>query len=149
MATQGNFKRKHYIAAFKEGHEPVAADFHRLGNRIATITDDSKDETDATVFYDSEDGNPEETLLSRAEIWKFEGQYDPKDPAHLIVEEARRSDDEGRKIWHKIEETNGQTVIGLAKLFDPVAGGGDASNKEAVGGRLAYIKKPAVTPATP
>lgn len=149
MSTQGNFKRKHFIAVVKDGTEPAEGDFFRLGNRISTITDDSTDETDATVFYDSEDGNPEETLLSRPEIWKFEGQYDSTDKAHQLVAAARREDDNGRKLWHKIEETDGSTVVGEAKLFDPVAGGGDAANKETISGRLAYIKKPKVTAKTP
>lgn len=151
MSTQGNFKREHYLAPYVEGTDtaPTEKDFHRLGNRIATITDDSTEETDSTVFYDSEDGTAEESLLGRTEIWKFEGQYDPTDPCHKMVADARRSGDAGRKFWHKIKETDGSTVLGVAKLFEPIAGGGDASAKETISGRLAFIKKPEVTPLAP
>lgn len=146
MSTKGNFTRKHYLAEYVPGSEtaPEDTEFHRLANRISNITDDSSDETDASVFYDSEDGNAEESLLGRTEVWTFEGQYDPDDPAHKIVSKARRANDDGRKLWHKIEETDGTVVTGLAKIFDPKAGGGDATAKEALSGRIAFIKKPEV-----
>lgn len=145
MAANGNFKRKHYLAPVTdEITEPKT--WFRLGNRIAKMEDDSKEETDSSVFYDSEDGTAEETLLSRTEVWNFEGQYDSADKAHLMIAKARRSDDEGRKVWHKIEETDGSTVIGIAKIFEPKAGGGDASAKEVISGRIAYVKAPKVTP---
>lgn len=145
MAANGNFKRKHYLAPVTdEKKEPTT--WFRLGNRIAKMEDDSKEETDSSVFYDSEDGTAEETLLSRTEVWNFEGQNDPADKAHLMIAKARRSDDEGRKVWHKIEETDGSTVIGIAKIFEPKAGGGDASAKEVISGRIAYVKAPKVTP---
>lgn len=147
MATTGNYKRKHFLAEFKEGTEPTEEDFKRLSHRIADINDDSSDETDSQVFYDSEDGTAEETLLSRTETWSFEGQYDPKDECHQIVKKAKRSDDEGRKVWHKIIETDGTEVVGLAKIFDPIAGGGAAADKEALSGRIAFIKKPEVKEA--
>lgn len=146
MSTKGNYVRKHYLAEYKQDADMETAEFHRLGNRVSSIVDDSSEETDATVFYDSEDGTAEETLLGRTEIWTFEGQYDPNDPAHTIVANARRSDDDGRKVWHKIEETDGSTVVGIAKIFEPKAGGGDASAKETLSGRIAYVKKPTVTP---
>ncbi|MBO0427276.1 MULTISPECIES: phage tail tube protein [unclassified Enterococcus] len=147
MATNGNFKRKHYLAPYTGDDTPPTGDtaWQRFGNRIATMTDDSNEETDSSVFYDSLDGTAEETLLSRTEIWTFEGQYDPADKAHQIVAKARRSDDEGRKVWHKIEETDGSTVIGVAKIFEPKAGGGDASAKETISGRIAYVRTPEVT----
>lgn len=147
MAVNGNFKRKHYLAPYVTGEDtpPTTEGWSRLGNRISTMTDDSNEETDATVFYDSLDGAAEETLLSRTEIWTFEGQYDSADPAHEIIAKARRSDDEGRKVWHKIEETDGSEVVGVAKIFEPKAGGGDASAKEIISGRLAFIKAPTVT----
>ncbi|MFD1902413.1 phage tail tube protein [Enterococcus termitis] len=124
MSTKGNFIRKHYLAPYVVGSDtaPKEADFHRLANRISNITDDSSDETDASVFYDSEDGNAEESLLVRTEVWTFEGQYDAEDPAHQIVANARRANDDGRKLWHRIEETDGSVVVGLAKIFDPKAG---------------------------
>ncbi|MGX7232453.1 phage tail tube protein [Enterococcus italicus] len=145
MAVNGNYKRKHYLAPFT-GEETEPTVWSRLGNRISTMEDDSNEETDSSVFYDSLDGTAEETLLSRTEVWTFEGQYDPTDPAHIIIAKARRAEDEGRKVWHKIEETDGSTVVGVAKIFEPKAGGGDASAKEIISGRLAYIKAPTVTP---
>lgn len=145
MAVNGNFKRKHYLAVFKD-EETEPTTWSRLGNRISTMEDDSNEETDSSVFYDSLDGTAEETLLSRTEIWTFEGQYDSTDAAHMIIANARRSDDDGRKVWHKIEETDGSTVIGVAKIFEPKAGGGDASAKEVISGRIAYVKAPKVTP---
>lgn len=146
MAANGNFKRKHYLAVFTD-EATVPTEWVRLGNRISTMEDDSNEETDSSVFYDSLDGTAEETLLSRTEIWTFEGQYDPEDVAHKIIAKARRSDDEGRKVWHKIEETDGSNVVGVAKIFEPKAGGGDASAKEVISGRIAYVKAPTVTPA--
>lgn len=152
MAVKGNYTRKHWLAPYTaEGGAPEAAaeTWLRFGNRISSITDDSSDETEANVYYDSEDGNPEEILLSRQEVWTFEGQYDATDKAHELVAKARRSDDEGRKVWHKIEEADGSIVIGLAKIFDPIAGGGEAASKETLSGRLAFIKKPTITPVAP
>lgn len=148
FATNGNYVRKHYLGVYTDDDaEPT--EWLRLGRRVSTITDDSTDETDTSVFYDSEDGNPEEVLLSRPEVWTFEGQYTSDDPAHKLIKEMRRVEDDKRKVWHKIEETDGSTVIGLAKIFDPVAGGGEASGKEILSGRIAYIKKPKVTEAAP
>ena len=97
------------------------------------------------MFYDSLDGSAEEILLGRTEIWSVSGQYDPTDPAHQIIHKAKRSDDEGRKVWHKIEETDGTIVVGIAKIFQPVAGGGEASDKEELSCRIAYINKPEIT----
>ena len=147
MSVNGNFKRVHYLAEFVKGTmtPPTDSKFNRLANRISNITDDSSDETDSSVFYDSLDGNAEESLLGRTEVWTFEGQYDPEDPAHQIIAKAKRADDEGRKVWHKIKETDGSIVVGVAKIFDPKAGGGDATAKEVLSGRIAFIKRPEIT----
>lgn len=55
--------------------------------------------------------------------------------------------DDGRKLWHKIIETDGETVEGVAKAMEIKAGSGDATDYEEFSGHLDYIRAPEVTPS--
>lgn len=144
---QKNAKRQHFIAPWTEdGTEPTEESWLRLAHWIETIEDDSDEDTDDQGFYDG-DGNTESVLNGRTEKWNYSGSYDAADPAHVLLASMRRiTNDDGRKVWHKIIETNGDVIIGIAKVMEPKAGGGDATDYETLEGHLDYIKTPTVTP---
>ena len=85
-------------------------------------------------------------MTGRSEKWKFDGTYDPTDPAQKFVADKKRTNtDSERLVWHKIEENDGSTVTGVAKLLEIKAGGGDATEYETFSGVLAFIKTPTVS----
>ncbi len=150
MAYQKNVVRKHAVMPFdpEKPELPKAEDegWLPLAKAIETIEDDSDEDTDDHAFYDG-DGTSQTVLNSRSEVWNFSGYYDPSDPAQKLIASLRRNiSDEGRYIWHKIVETNGDTVIGLAKAMEIKAGGGDANEYEDFEGHLDFIKTPTVAP---
>ena len=59
----------------------------------------------------------------------------------------RVTTDDGRKLWHKIIETDGTTVEGVAYVMEIKAGSGDATEYEEFSGHLDYIRAPEVTPS--
>lgn len=145
-----NAKRLHYIAPYTSDEaQPAEDDWLPLAHFIQTIEDDTKEDTDDQGFYDG-DGNTETVLNGRSEVWNFSGFYDPEDPAQeLLAGLRRKTNDDERKIWHKIVETNGDTVIGVAKAMEIKAGGGDATDYEDFEGHLDFVQAPKVTPADP
>lgn len=144
-----NALRQHFIAPFtSDDKEPAEGKWLPLSHWIETIEDDSDEDTDDQGFYDG-DGNTETVLNGRTEKWNFSGSYDGEDPAHkLLADMRRKTNDDDRKLWHKIIETNGDTVIGVAKAMELKAGSGDATGYEKLSGHLDYVKTPTVTPKT-
>lgn len=145
---QKNASRKHFIAPWtSDDKEPTEEEWLPLAHFIETIEDDSDEDTADSGFYDG-DGNTETVLNGRSEKWNFSGSYDSADKAQQLIAGMRRktSDDE-RKLWHKIVETNGDTVTGVAKAMEIKAGGGDATEYESFEGHLDFVKTPKVTPA--
>ena len=145
-----NVKRLHYIAPYtSDDAQPAEDGWLPLAHFIQTIEDDTKEDTDDQGFYDG-DGNTETVLNGRSEVWNFSGFYDPEDPAQeLLAGLRRKTNDDERKVWHKIVETNGDTVIGVAKAMEIKAGGGDATDYEDFEGHLDFVQAPKVTPAVP
>lgn len=143
-----NAKRKHYIAPWtSDDKKPEEADYLPLAHQIQTIEDDSDEDTDDFGDY-AGDGTSQTILNGRTEKWNFEGYYDPEDPAHKLLAGLRRVvDDDGRKVWHKIIETNGDVIEGVAKAMEIKAGGGDATDYEDFEGHLDYVTTPTTTPA--
>lgn len=143
-----NALRKHFIAPYTDdATEPAEDAWLPLAHYIETIEDDTKEDTDDQGFYDG-DGSTETVLNGRSEVWNFSGSYDPEDPAQKLLASLRRkTNDEERKVWHKIIETNGDTVIGIAKAMEIKAGGGDATDYEDFEGHLDFVVSPTVTSA--
>lgn len=147
MAKKKNALRKHFIAEWtSDDTEPTEEDWLPLAHNIVTIEDDSDEDTEDSGDY-AGDGSTETILNGRSEKWNFEGSYDAEDPAHKLLASMRRKvNDDDRKVWHKIIETNGDEVVGVAKAMEIKAGGGDATEYETFEGHLDYIKTPKTTP---
>lgn len=147
MTRSKNAKRKHLIAPWtSDDKKPEEADYYPLAKWLETIEDDSDEDTDDYGDY-AGDGNKQTVMLGRTEKWNFEGTYDPDDPAHQILAKLRRkTTDDERKVWHKIIETDGTVVEGVAKAMELKAGGGDATDYEELSGHLDYIQTPTETP---
>lgn len=144
MSRKKNALRKHFIAPYTED-EVEPKEWLRLAKNISTIEDDSEEKTESAGDY-AGDGNEVEVLTGRSEKWKFDGTYDPTDPAQKFVADKKRTNtDSERLVWHKIEENDGSTVTGVAKLLEIKAGGGDATEYETFSGVLAFIKTPTVS----
>lgn len=149
MTRKKNALRKHFIAPYTADESiPDEAAWLPLAHFIETMEDDSEEDTDDQGFYDG-DGNTETVLNGRSEKWNFSGYYDPEDAAQkLIADMRRKTADDDRKIWHKIVESNGDTVIGIAKAMEIKAGGGDATDYEVFEGHLDFVQTPKVTSGT-
>ncbi|WP_343036832.1 phage tail tube protein [Lacticaseibacillus absianus] len=147
---QKNAKRQHFIAPWTSDEDKPAEDAYLpLAHQIQTIEDDSDEDTDDFGDY-AGDGTAQTILNGRTEKWTFEGYYDAEDPAQKLLADLRRQvNDDDRKVWHKIVETNGDTIEGVAKAMEIKAGGGDATEYETFEGHLDYIQTPEVTPASP
>lgn len=135
FARSKNALRGHFIQAFTPGTPtaPKAADatWLELAKWIATVDDDTDEETDDTGFYDG-DGTPEKTVVSVSKGYSFEGFYDPEDKAQALVSDMQLKIGDGRKVWHKVVSADGtKTWIGLATVTDIVTGSGDATEFEA------------------
>lgn len=146
MARVKNAKRLHFIAPWtSDDKKPEKADYLRFSKWIETIEDDTDEDTDDYTDYDG-DGSAQTVLNGRSEKWNFEGTYDSKIPAHKLVADMRRVvTDDGRKLWHKIIETDGTIVEGIATAMEIKAGSGDAGDYEDFEGHFDYIKTPEVT----
>lgn len=146
MTKQKNAKRQHFIAPYTDdATKPGEDEYLPLAKNIQTIEDDSDEDTDDFGDY-AGDGTSQTVLNGRTEKWNYEGYYDPSDPAQQLLAKMRRVvDDDGRKIWHKIIETDGTVVEGVAKVMEPKAGGGDATDYEDFEGHLDYVRTPSET----
>ena len=142
-----NALRKHYVAPYGTGTAPAAdaEDWLPLAKNITNIEDDSEEKTDTAGDY-AGDGNEEDILTGRTEKWKYEGTWDPADPAQKLIADMKRSTtDADRMLFHKIVENDGTTIIGPAKALEIIAGGGDATDYEAFTGHLDFVGRPTVT----
>lgn len=139
-----NALRQHYVA--KPVEEDKEPEYVRLAKWITTITDDSDENTDDQGFYDG-DGSPETTVISIAEKWNFEGTFDNEDPAQSLIASLKRKTGNDRKLMHRIVETNGDTVEGIATASGIKAGSGEAVEFEEFACVLNYDKTPAVKPS--
>lgn len=143
---QKNAKRQHFVAPWtSDDKKPAAEDYSPLASYIETIEDDSDEDTDDYGDY-AGDGTNRTILNGRSEKWKFEGTYDPKDKAQKLIASMKRvTTDDGRKLWHKIIETDGTTIEGVASAMEIKAGSGDATEYEEFSGHLDYVRTPEET----
>lgn len=143
MARKKNALRKHELAPYTEGEDtPPTEGWVELARYITSISDDSEEKTDDGADY-AGDGTEQDILTGRTEKWKYEGTYDPEDPAQQLIKSMKRktSDDE-RLLWHRITESDGKVIVGVARVLDIVAGGGDATDYEDFTGTINFIKTP-------
>ncbi|ETC93110.1 major tail shaft protein [Enterococcus faecalis PF3] len=117
----------------------------RLAKYISTIGDDSDEETDDTGFYDG-DGTPETTVVSVSGTYTPEGMYDAEDPAQQLIASKKYKLGDGRKIWHKVVQTNGDVYVGRATVTGIKAGSGDATAYEEFGCSIKYDTLPKISP---
>ena len=157
MAKNKNAKREHYLAPISAGtgtdHKTAptseSEDWLRLGLDIQTIEDKSDEKTDTAGDYLG-DGTEIDILTGRSEIWGVKGSRNNTDEAQNLVAGMKRAQtDDERLLFHKIIETNGDVVIGLAKAMAITAGSGDATSYEDFACDLNFVGQPTVTPATP
>lgn len=152
FARKKNALREHYIAEYTPGEETAPAKeaeiWLPLAKYISSISDDTDEETDDTGFYDS-DGNPETTVTSVSGAYSVEGFYDSEDKAQALIASKKYKLGENRKIWHKINQTNGDVLIGRATITDIVAGAGDATEYEEFSCKITFDTLPKVTSNVP
>lgn len=148
FAREKNAKREHYIAEYTPGKETAPTEdieWLRLAKYISTIGDDSDEETDDTGFYDG-DGTPETTVVSVSGTYTPEGMYDAEDPAQQLIASKKYKLGDGRKIWHKVVQTNGDVYVGRATVTGIKAGSGDATAYEEFGCSIKYDTLPKISP---
>lgn len=156
MAKNKNAKREHYLAPISAGtgadkKTPPEADSEawlRLGLDIQTIEDKSDEKTDTAGDYLG-DGTEVDILTGRSEIWGVKGSRNNTDEAQNLVASMKRTQtDDDRLLFHKIVETNGDVVIGVAKAMAITAGSGDATSYEDFACDLNFVSQPTVTKST-
>lgn len=122
--------REHFIAPNSETAPTDDKAWLQLDINIQNIDDSSDEKSESKGDY-AGDGNEVEVLTGRAEKWKVKGFYTPSNPAHkLISRMKRKTNDQERRVWHKVIETDGTVVIGKAKILAIKVGGGDATEYE-------------------
>lgn len=130
MGKNKNALRGHFIQEYTPGQEEPDTEWLELAASIATIGDDTQEETEDEAFYDG-DGTPETTVISVAGAYTPEGYYDSSDPAQALIAGLKYKTGDGRKIWHKVVSSDGKKEwVGRATVSAIVAGAGDASAYE-------------------
>src|SRR5690625_4728035 len=146
MARSKNALRGHFVAPY----DPQAPDTPpterlELAKWIATIGDDTNEETEDEAFYDG-DGTPETTVVSVAGAYTPEGYYDPEDPAQALIASLKYKTGDGRKIWHRVVSADGKKEwVGRATVTAIVAGAGDASAYETFSCNIRFDQIPEET----
>lgn len=141
-----NAIRKHYVAPWKEGEEkPAEEKYERLAKYIATVTDETDEETDDTGYYDG-DGTPEEFVTSVAAGHSFEGFYDADDPGQALIAGMKYKLAEERRVWYKVVSSDGKKQWeGVANVSGIKAGDGDATEYEGFECTIRWIQLPKET----
>lgn len=143
-----NAHRGHFIAPFdplKPDTKPLDDAYLELAKYIATVTDESDEETDDEGFYDG-DGTPEETVVSISPGFSFEGYYDSEDPAQKMIADMKYKVGEDRRLWHKVVSSDGTTQWEqVANVSGIKAGDGDATEFEGFECTIKWIKLPIKT----
>lgn len=143
MARLKNALRGHFIGEFDTTNptkEPT--EFLELAKWIASVSDDTDEQTDDTGFYDG-DGTPETTVIGVSGSYGFEGSYDPEDKAQALIASMKYKIGDDRKVWHKVVSADGKKQhLGVATVSDIVAGAGDATEYEDFSCTITYNQLP-------
>lgn len=146
MARKKNAIRKHSVAPYKKEEAAAPEEgFLPLAKWITNVEDATDENVEDYADY-AGDGNPKSEVTSVSEKWSFEGTYDPEDEAQKLIAGMKRETGDDRKLWHKIEMTDGSVAVGLATALEIVAGSGEASEHETFSCTLSYDNLPKVTP---
>lgn len=145
MARIKNAKRGHFVAPFDPLNPttaPTEEKYLELAKYIATVNDETDEETDDEGFYDG-DGTPEETVVSVAPGYSFEGYYDAEDPAQKLIAGMKYKIGEERRLWHKVVSSDGKTSWEqVGNVSGIKAGEGDATEFEKFECTIKWIKAP-------
>lgn len=153
MAKIKNAIRKHEVAPVVIGEdgaitEVTEADYFELAHLITDIVDNTTDQTLEQGYY-SGDGTPELEITGYVEEWTITGLWDSKDPAQKLIKDKKRTFGDSRRVWHKVTETDGTVIEGLATATDIKAGTGAAVDYEPFEVTLRFNGMPNVTEAVP
>lgn len=147
-----NALRKHYVAPFDPENpkkKPTEGEYLALAKYIATVSDESDEETDDQGFYDG-DGTPEEIVKSISPGFSFEGYHDAEDPAQKLIGDMKYKIGEGRRLWLKVVSADGKRQWeGIANASGIKAGDGDATEFETFECTLKWIALPTETAILP
>lgn len=125
MARIKNALTSYFVGARPETGVPVEGALFELADWITTIDDETDENVEDQGYY-SGDGTPENDVISIAEGYSFEGMYDDANEAMKFIADRKRLAGQGRKIWLRKVESNGDIVEGPATVTDIIASGGDA-----------------------
>lgn len=153
FARSKNAKREHYVAEYVVDEagvvtEPTEGEWLRLAKWVPSITDSSTDTTETGGDY-AGDGTPSTDVTAYAETWTATGTYDPSDAAQKLIVSKKREIGEGRKVWHRIVQTDGEVVQGVATATDIRGGSGDATAYEEFNVVLNFDTIPAIMTGLP
>jgi|LSQX01.2.fsa_nt_gb hypothetical protein len=142
MARNKNALRQHYVAEVPSTGLPDEGDYKLLAQWISDISDETDENVESTAFYDG-DGTPTSDVTSVAMAWSFEGFYDSANEAQALIQAMKLLTGDGRKIYHKIIESDGtKQYVGVATVTDIVTGGGAAEDYEEFSCTITYDKIP-------
>lgn len=151
MARKKNALRKHYVADFT-GYDvdgvatkPTEADYLLLARYVTTVADNTQEQTEEQGDYFG-DGNPSTEVTGVTERWTTSGTYDQDDAAQALIVGKKRKLGDDRKVWFKIEHTDGVTAEGVATLTEIRGGSGNATDFEEFNAVITYDRLPEVTP---
>lgn len=145
MARNKNSKRKHEVAPWVKGDVKPAEDAYKwLASGITTMSNDTEDVSEDYADYTGIDTTDVTGVKAK---WTPSGFVDHEDEAQKIIIDTRFEVGDGRKIWHKWTETNGDVFEGVARILEPKVSGGDSNANEELSFTIAHEKTPEKTPA--
>ena len=143
MTRLKNALRVHEIGVFDPATpttEPT--EWSKSAKYIETVNDESDEDTDDTGYYDG-DGTPEETVLSVVGGFSFEGLYDAEDKAQALIASMKYKIGDDRRLWFRVTSANKKkSWTEVANVSEIKAGDGDATEYEAFGCTIKWIRQP-------
>ena len=140
-----NAQRQHFVAPFLgEETPPTNTTFLPLAKYITEITDGTDDVTDEFADY-AGDGTVQTDIVGIQEAWNITGTFDATDEAQALIANMKRKIGTGRKLWHRIIDSNGtEEIVGVATALSIIAGSGAAEDHEEFSCTLQFDKRPTV-----
>ncbi|MBF0709725.1 MULTISPECIES: phage tail tube protein [unclassified Gemella] len=143
MTRFKNVKRIHEVGVYDpENPTTEPTEWLKLAKYIATVSDESDEETEDEAFYDG-DGTPEEVVYSVSAGYAFEGHYDSEIPAQKLIADMKYEVGDKRRLWFRVTTADGRyTFTEVASVTGIKAGDGDASEFEGFEATIKWIRKP-------
>lgn len=143
MTRFKNAKRLHEVGVYDPKNptqEP--AKWLKLAKYIATVSDESDEETEDEAFYDG-DGTLEEVVYSVSPGYAFEGHYDSEDEAQALIASMKYETGDDRRLWFRVTTADGKhTFTEVASVTGIKTGDGDASEFEGFEATIKWVRKP-------